>query len=541
MARTRLVALLLLLAMPPVASGQTSVGEEELTDRERATHLLSRLSFGPRPGDLEALLEEGIDAWLDRQLAPVESPYIEDLLSRFESLGMTSAEVYDTFDLPEEEGESREERRARERIRRKPREEMLQASCMRVVHSPNVLEEVMVDFWRNHFNVSYTKGGPANYLLTSWDREVLRSHALGKFGDMLAATAKHPAMLHYLDNSSSRRPPSKQELAEIERNTRRRTGSRAQGEAAVQLALQRGLNENYARELLELHTLGVDNYYKQKDVVALAEVLTGWTYSGGRNGTWEFVFRNNMHQPGDKKLLGKRIRTDKDNGVVEGDRVLEILSEHKGTADFIALKLCRALVSDEPPQDLLKKVAQVFKKSDGDIPKTIRAVVESKEFWSRDAYRAKFKTPWEFAMSALRITDSVTDDFSSVLRRLNEMSQPLYQCDDPTGWYDTAESWLDPGVMAFRWQFSLDLASGNLGGVSIPDEFWDAVPEHIPARLWQHHFTKLILPGGAGPRTRNALSSTTDSYLAETNLPEIRELGPQLVGLLLGSPEFQQQ
>jgi uncharacterized protein (DUF1800 family) len=218
-----------------------------------------------------------------------------------------------------------------------------------------------------------------------------------------------------------------------------------------------------------------------------------------------------------------------------------MLSGHQGTADFIALKLCRYLIADEPPQRAVDAAAKAFRRSDGDIPAVVRAIVESEDFWARENYRAKFKTPYEFVLSALRATGARVDEGEAVMRRLIEMGQGLYLCDDPTGWYDTAESWLDPGVMALRWQFALDLASGSLRGVSIPTEFWDEVPESLPPRLWQHHLTKMILPGGAGPRTRAALSSVTDEYLARAAVPDVRELGPELVGLLLGSPEFQQQ
>ena len=529
------------LLAPNLQGFQTAAPESPLTERERAAHLLSRFSFGAGPGDIGQVLELGEAAWIDKQFAAKSDPILNDMLSVYSSINMDIPELHEEYVLPSVEGESNEERRARQRLENVPRRELLQAVAMRVVHSRNQLEEVLCDFWRNHFNVSFTKGGPSRFFITDWENRIIRDNARGSFPTMLALSAHHPAMLHYLDNASSRRPPSEQELKQIERRTKRRTGSVEQGEAAVQLALQRGLNENYARELLELHTLGVDNYYKQKDVVALAEILTGWTYSGGRNGTFQFVFQGNMHVPDKKRFLGKTIKSDQKEAQQEGEKVLQILAEHKGTAEFIAMKLVRYFVADEPPESLVKAVAKTYRKTDGDIEQMIRTIIASEEFWSRENYRSKFKTPWEFLVSALRIVGAHTDDMTVMLRACEEMSQPLYQCDDPTGWYDTAEAWLDPGVMALRWQASLDFVSGKVKGVSVPDEFWDGIPDSIPPRLWQHHLTRLILPGGAGERTRAALSYTTDNYLTKASLPDVRELGPQLLGLLLGSPEFQQQ
>ncbi len=414
------------------------------------------------------------------------------------------------------------------------------AIALTCVKSSRQVHAVMADFFRNHFNVSYTKGGTADLLLTEYDREVVRKNALGSFPEMLRASAKAPAMLHYLDNHLSRRPPSKQELAEIERRARRKTGSKQRGEEAAQIAAQRGLNENYARELLELHTLGVDNYYKQRDVIAVAEALTGWTFSGGRDGEWQFDFRNDMHVAGDKRVLGKKIKYENGAGIQDGEQVLDILCEHKGTAQFISMKMVRYLVADQPPSSLVKDVAKVFRKTDGSIPDMVRAIVNSEEFWDEKHARKKFRTPFEFICAALRASDAEMVEVGRCLNHLREMGQPIMHCDDPTGYYDVAEAWLDPGAMALRWQFALDLVNAKIKGVKVPDEYYDELPHDVP-RLWQHHLTKRILPSGAGQRTRNALSTITDQYLAKEKFPDPRGLGPQLLGLLLGSPEFQNQ
>jgi len=537
-----LLALLPLLLAFPSALAQEGAPDQPLSPRERAVHLLSRLSFGPRPGEVERLLEMGEEAWIREQLAPIVDAALADRLSGFHSLSMDAATVADTYDSPPASGLTEDDRRQRARLRQLPRIEMMQSVLLRSALSKNQLKEVMCDFWRNHFNVSYTKGGSANFLITDWERNVIQAYALGNFVDLLEASAHHPAMLHYLDNASSRRPPTKQELAEIERRVRRKTGSRQRGEeAAAQLSLQRGLNENYGRELLELHTLGVDNGYKQRDVIAVAKSLTGWTWSGGRNGNWRFQFRNDMHIQEDERILGKRFKNDRNDGQAQGEAVLRMLASDRRTASFISTKLARYLLSDVPPPKLVAAVAKTFKKSGGDVPAMIRTILQSEQFWSREAFRSKFKTPFEFVVSAVRATDAEITNAVPLVATLRDMGQGIYLCDDPTGWFDTAEAWLDPGVMAVRWQFALDLASGKIQGVRIPDSFWERVPQDVPARLWQHHLTKLILLGGAGPRTRAALSAVTDRYLSLARNPDIRVLGPQLVGLLLGSPEFQQQ
>lgn len=491
------------------------------------------------------MLARGEQDWLEEQLASgvEQNPRLVSMLSEMETLDFGTARLVEWAEQaangkPRREQTS-EERDAVRRMRRRARGELVSATFLRAVYGERQVEAVMADFWRNHFNVSFTKGGASDVLITEYDREVVRRHALGSFPDMLMASAKHPAMLHYLDNHLSRRPPSKQELAEIERRERRRTDSREAGEQAAQIAAQRGLNENYARELLELHTLGVDNHYKQKDVVAVAEALTGWGFTSSED--WSFRFRGSMHVKGDKRVLGRNIKEDRDEGGVrEGEQIVEMLAEHRGTADFIAMKLVRYLVADQPPKKLVQDVAKVYRKTDGSIPDMVRTIVDSEEFWAPEHTRAKFRTPFEFLAAGLRATGAEITDPTRCLAALRDMGQPILHCDDPTGYYDVAEAWLDPGVMATRWAFALDLATGKVKGVEIPVEFFDDLPQDIP-RLWQHHLTKRLLPGGAGQRTRNALSTVTDEYLEKSRLPDARELGPQLVGLLLGSPEFQQQ
>jgi uncharacterized protein (DUF1800 family) len=518
-----------------------------LNERERAAHLLSRLSYGPRPGEADKVMAMGTKAWLKDQLQPQDShdPRLKEWLSEYETLDMSVRECAEFTFTARERGKepSAEERKAERQKRRIPLDEVVWSTALRAVYSDRQATEVMSEFWRNHLNVSFTKGQSIFSMVPDYERTVIRNNVWGSFPDMLRASAMHPAMLTYLDNHLSRRPPSKQELKEIERRTKRKTGSKERAVEAVQIATQRGLNENYARELLELHTLGVDNFYKQKDVIALAKILTGWTIDGGRKGTQEFTFKASMHVKGDIKLLGKRYQEDKEGGPGQGMKVLEMLGGHKGTADFIAMKMVRFLVADHPPEKLVTAVAKTYRKTKGNLVAMVETIVDSEEFWARENYRTKFKTPYEFIMSALRVTGAEIGRQASIGRYLADMGQPIYHCDDPTGYYDTADAWLDPGVMALRWQFATDLALGKVRGVRIPETFFDQIPFDGPPRLWQHHLTTLILPGGAGARTRAALATVTSEYLEKKKkrVPDLYEIGPTLVGLLLGSPEFQQQ
>jgi uncharacterized protein (DUF1800 family) len=511
--------------------------DEPLSPRERAVHLLTRLAFGPRPGDVERVLEQGEEGWLEEQLAVPGDPDLAARLEAWPSLGLTCRELYVRYDDSLGRALSNEERQRVERSRRVPRRELLHATLARMVFARAQLHEVLVDFWRNHFNVSYTKGNPAFLLISDWDRSVLRAHALGRFGDMLVASAHHPAMLHYLDNAASRRPPTHQELAEIERRVRRETGSREAGRVAADLALQRGLNENYARELLELHTLGVDRFYDQDDIVALAEILTGWTWDRGADGSWNYSFRQDMHQAGSKRFLGQRIQGEPEKGKQEGDEVLALLREHKGTSEFIAEKLVRHLVRDVPPPRLVAEVARTFRRSEGDVREMVRTVVASEEFWSRASFRAKFRTPQEFVVAALRASDAQIDAWDALLERLEDMGQPLYHCDDPTGWYDTAEAWLDPGVMAQRWLFARDLVEGRLEGVRLSEQVFADVGSEVPFGAWPDRLTARFVPGGAGNRTWRALAGA----IAEDPDALPHPLRLRLLSLLLGSPEFQRQ
>ncbi|MBJ02293.1 MAG: hypothetical protein CMK00_05420 [Planctomycetes bacterium] len=511
-----------------------------LSERERAVHVLSRLSFGHRPGEVERLVAGGVDKWLEDQLTAQRAgpQHLVDKLEELETLELSPLACEDYVYRPTPANATGQERRTRDRARRLPVRELVEAVGLRAIYSDRQADEVLCEFWRNHFNVSFTKGWPSNIYIPDYEHTVLRGNLHGTFADMLSASAAHPAMLHYLDNHLSRRPPSDQELAVIERNVRKETGSKERGLEAAAIASQRGLNENYARELMELHTLGVDRTYRQKDVISCAAALTGWGINRDRQS---FDFKHDRHIEGDKKFLGHPLRKDRGNGPSQGLRILEILAGHNHTAEFLATKLVRFLVNDSPPRRAVSEVVKAFKKKGAELPDLVRAVIEHDDFWKRANYRAKFKTPFEFVVSALRATEAQVDSLDRIDAVLKGMGQPIYRCDDPTGYYDTAESWLDPGVMSLRWKFALELSAGELRGVNVGRNFYYGLEDEPNPLRWIDFLVERILPAGAAPRTYLMLFEAIRDHTGGGRRAELSVLGPQIVGLLLGSPEFQQQ
>ncbi|MEO8726774.1 MAG: DUF1800 domain-containing protein [Acidobacteriaceae bacterium] len=356
--------------------------------------------------------------------------------------------------------------------------ELLQAKLLRETYSNRQLQEVMTDFWLNHFNIFINKG-QERYLLTAYERDVIRPHALGKFKDLLLATAHSPAMLFYLDNSESMGPDSefaqnRGHKPQPQKYVRRRgmyfprpapTFRQAKGKRKLT-----GLNENYAREIMELHTLGVDGGYTQQDVTSLAKVLTGWTITPPKTGNYDFDFRSEWHQPGEQTVLGKRF---KDNGEKQGTKALEMLARSPATAHFISKKLAVRFVSDNPPPALVDRMAQTFLHKDGDISQVLRTMYKSPEFWSKDAYRAKVKTPLEFVVSALRATSADVTNAQPLAQQLNKMGMPLYGVQPPTGYPMTADAWVNSAALLARFNFSLALASGKIQGVTIDSQALD--------------------------------------------------------------------
>jgi uncharacterized protein (DUF1800 family) len=321
-----------------------------------------------------------------------------------------------------------------------------EAKLLRAVYGERQLEEVLVDFWFNHFNVFAGKGATRNYV-GEYEREAIRPFVLGHFRDMLGATAKSPAMLFYLDNWLSSSPASPASRVSPASPARRSSG----------------LNENYARELLELHTLGVDGGYTQQDIVNVAKAFTGWTMQPRRGSG--FVFAAARHERGDKTVLG---RTIKSGGVDEGERVLDIIAAHPATARHIATKLAIRFVSDEPPAALVDRAAARFTATKGDLREVLEVILASKEFLSPEVYRVKVKTPLEFVASALRTTGADVRTALPLARTLRDMGMPLYFCQPPTGYDDTATTWVSAGALVSRMNFAVDLSKNNVRGVRVP-------------------------------------------------------------------------
>ena len=512
----------------------------------RIVHALSRLTFGPRPGDVEAVREAGLDKWIERQLHPERIPDagLAPRLASLPTLRLSTAEILRGYDPPPalkkeiqkrraEMGETASDedmRKARRELAAQykdqmagpPRqvvEDLQQAKLLRAVYSERQLDEVLVDFWMNHFNVFAGKGQD-RYLLTAYERDVVRPHALGRFEDLLRATAQSPAMLFYLDNWLSTDPNAnaddlRRAMAE-ENGMRPRRGNagrrRMQAPASAAKGKRKaGLNENYAREIMELHTLGVDGGYTQKDVTELARCLTGWTIAGLRQNDPRFVFLDAAHDHGDKVVLGHRVKS---NGVKEGEEMIHVLATHPATARFISYKLARRFVADEPPASLVDRAAATFRKTDGDIREVVRTIVMSPEFSAPEYRQAKVKTPFEFVVSAVRASGAEVRDAGAMAQRLAQMGMPLYQQQPPTGYKDTADAWVSTSGLLARLNFALDLAGGRLRGVSLPSR-------EIPAEQ--------LVPAGLSDTTRRTLAS-------ESGLDAAR-----MAGLVLGSPEFQRR
>ncbi len=658
-------------------------GPGKLDERQRAVHALNRLTFGPRPGDVDRVLAIGVDKWIDQQLHPdkIDDSVLDARLAQFRTLRMQPKEMLAEFPppqvvkqvadgkqsmprdpqeravyeaaiaryqdkqerkleksaaengqaqdqsgvegmTPEEQAarrEARQQARAdadrllamspddrmnailnmrpdeRERLVRvlSPQErmqlldgmspkqketllalanpqavipaELMQAKLERAVYSDRQLEEVMTDFWFNHFNVFIGKG-PDRYLITSYERDVIRPHALGKFKDLLKATAQSPAMLFYLDNWQSVGPNS---LAALNRDRmangempmvfgrRGRFGRplTPQQQERLKRAAQnapKGLNENYAREVMELHTLGVNGGYTQKDVIELAKILTGWTIKQPRQGGG-FEFNERVHEPGTKYFLGHKFKED---GEKEGEKALEMLASSPATAKFISRKLAMRFVNDNPPESLIDRMAETYRKSDGDIRDVLRTMFKSPEFWAPEAYRAKVKTPLEFVASALRATNADVQNGLPLVQQLNKMGMPLYGAQPPTGYSMKAETWVNSAALLDRMNFALALGVGRLPGVKVdlgnslnnptlsPTE---GEKGRAPVQDGEMVLTSLensLLNGEVSKQTHETIEKRlADPIVTGRKLDDAPRpvIAGAVAGLILGSPEFQRK
>jgi len=419
-------------------------------------------------------------------------------------------------------------------------EELQSQRLLRDIYSSRQLQEVMTTFWLNHFNVYLHKNDEAPYFLVSYERDVIRPHALGNFEDLLVATATSPAMMLYLDNATSTGPDSQ---AAEKQKLRAAQGRQANPKKAT----PPGLNENYARELMELHTLGVNGGYSQKDVTEVAKVFTGWTVDKpGQGGS--FKFDETRHQPGTKFVLGKKI---KENGQKEGLQLLHTLATSPATAHFISQELAVAFVSDNPPPALVNRMAQSFLHSQGDIPSVLRTLLHSPEFWAPEAIQTKVKTPLEYVVSAARATGTDVTNTQPLINALNQMGMPLYACVPPTGYSAKASDWVSTGSLVTRMNFALSLSTNHFPGIT--SSFSDAQLQISSLTDAERSLENQLIPTGVGEKTRNAILSQVTT-VPTGNVPvaakppdPARQMqlawqqNSQLAGLLLGSPEFQRR
>jgi uncharacterized protein (DUF1800 family) len=409
-----------------------------LAPGQQAVHVLNRLAFGPRPGDVERIRRMGVQQYIDEQLHPETIPMPAGLSARLDALETlkrsTGAALGDYLELRKEVRNEEEGAKQRRRVEqgRAAREEA-EARLLRAVESPRQLEEVMVDFWYNHFNV-YAGKGIDRALVASYERDAIRPHALGSFRSLLGATAKHPAMLFYLDN--------------------------VKGKA-------QGLNENYARELMELHTLGVDGGYTQRDVTELARMLTGWTYDQRRlvRDGETFRFDAGRHDKGIKTWLGHEVAP---GGQLEGEYALDVLAMHPATARHISFQLAQYFVSDTPPPSLVERMSRAWLASQGDIRTVLKTMFASAEFMDDAALGAKFKTPYQFVVSAARASSAPLTNVGPLVNTMSQLGMPLYGCQTPDGYKNTQDAWLNPDALTRRIAFATALAQGRLPLASKP-------------------------------------------------------------------------
>ncbi len=596
--RPRALAVLVLLALSveapvspalaqtaptPKTKASTAPRSTPMTGREKTLHALNRLGFGPRPGDVERVERMGVSAWIEEQLAPdsISDARLSPRLAPFSTLTMSSETLYDTFERPIREARRQKKAAAgaagqttamsasetakadadafeeiRNRIppEKRPRrviEELSAARVLRAAYSERQLNEVLVDFWMNHFNV-YAAKGLDRVLITSFERDVVRPRIWGRFEDLLLATAKSPAMLFYLDNARSVADPEHRPALPARRLGRFASAfarpATPGGADSIPAKRKGGLNENYAREIMELHTLGVDGGYSQRDVTELARVLTGWSIDPQRG---EFRFRERVHDAGTKTVLGRTIPA---GGIEEGEQAILILARQPATARHIARELCERFVSDAPSQALVDRVAARFTSSRGDLRETVRAIVESPDFFAPETYRAKVKSPFEYVVSAIRASGGETEVRPPLLREIARMGEPLYLCQPPTGYSDAATAWVNTGALVARMNFAIALAANGVPGTRVDlARLVDAKDAADPKRSIDA-LARLLIGGDLSEETRaTILRRLGDGAGAErrpadgaapgedTLVPVDRTPLSLIAGLILGSPEFQRQ
>lgn len=592
-----------------------------LTERQAAAHLLSRFTFGATPGQIDEVVKIGLETWFKQQLqVAFKEDTLQQRLSNFQFLNLTNTEIAQMFPRPAkllkiavEDGViprdsidllSKDELKVRlapyikeknihtqaELVR-----ELINQKIIRAAYANNQLQEVLTDFWFNHFNVALTKSQVVPFVL-AYERDAIRPHVLGKFNDLLLATSQSPAMLTYLDNFNSFGDNDSVQNSRVRKKIEEERMNRVVNseDTAVNNQLKNrrrrsGINENYARELLELHTLGVDGGYTQADVTQAARVLSGWSIypmgelAGGqitrliesageeklkergfvRNG--DFFFVQSRHDIKQKQILGKIF--PENGGYQEGVDLLSILAHHQSTAKFICKKIAVRFVSDNPPQSLTDKMSKTFLEKDGDIKQVIITMVNSPEFWSKQVLREKTKSPFELVINSVRALNAKVNAPYQLFRQLEKMGQKIYYYQAPTGFPDRSDYWINTGALLNRMNFGIEITSQQIRGIRV--DLLKLNNEHEPenaeaalktyARLLMPErdmepTIKRLLPLLADPKLQQKLLKSSSDTKSD-DLMELDELFleedkkykaemnslAQVVGIIIGSPEFQRR
>jgi uncharacterized protein (DUF1800 family) len=562
----------------------------ELTEDEATVHALNRLAYGPRPGDLARVKQMGLEKWIDQQLHPdkIDDSALDARLQQYPAIRMSTEELLALYPQPNQQAkqqgltpkqlqqQQRQQKQQQQQgpgdaqdMKNRPQEivlELAQAKMTRAIYSERQLLEVLDDFWFNHLNVFAGKG-PERWFLPSYERDVIRPHTLGKFRDLLYASAKSPAMLFYLDNWLSVDPKAFAEhSAELQARRQRfmrifggdpntmavmrpdpnRPGFPAAqnnpppGQGNQNAPQRRGLNENYGRELMELHTLGVDGGYTQQDVTQAALALTGWTMTAPRRDPG-FHFDDRFHGSEPKTVLGQTIHA---GGMKDGEQLLDMLVQHPSTAKFICTKLARRFVADNPPPELVARMAETFQRTNGDIREVLKTMIYSPEFWSRATYRAKIKKPSELVVSALRAIGADMAEAMPAVRWSAQIGEPLYGCQPPTGYKDTADAWVNSGALLNRMNFSILLATGRMRDTKVdPSGLLGGGDAKEPDSVL-NRAVAVFLGGQVSKQTRAVLEKQLDDpqvLQAMFDDPVKNVDAGMIAGLVLGSPEFQRK
>lgn len=566
----------------------------QLTEDEAIMHAMNRLGYGPQPGDVESIRKMGLEKWIDQQLQPdsIDDSALDERLQRYPTLSMSAKKLIEEYPQPaqviKKEGITKEEYEQQLKAKQRDAEsqvivtgnenldkaqqqlaklqgpgrivaELSMAKVDRAVYSNRQLQAVMEDFWFNHFNVFANKAED-KWLLTSYVRDTIRPHTMGKFEDLLLATARSPAMLIYLDNFQSADPNAVRRM-DAEKAMRRAryggafaggvaptpgtfpgpvTSSPGTGAAAPAKKPERGLNENYGREVMELHTVGVDGGYTQQDVIQMAECLTGWTVREPRKNP-EFFFDDRIHAQGKKVVMGRAFSY---GGERDGEEALKMLANHPSTAKFISTELARHFVSDNPPPALIERMSVEYSATQGDIRSVLKTMIYSPEFWSKEAYRAKVKTPYELVASTARALNAEVTITLPMSQWVGRMGEPLFLCQPPNGYSDKAETWVNTGALLNRLNFALSLAEDRVAGatVDLKSMLGDAAQRDPNAALSRS--IDAFLGDQIAEQTRATLSARlNDPQILQASLDDpVKQVNQGLIaGLVLGAPEFQRR